>query len=61
MSIEKDISQLKEAFREFIKVKIDEESDKLVDSGRYPTKWDAEYEVEKKYKRVFDALDGHDW
>ena len=58
MSIEQDIAQLKEAFREYIKLKIEEESQKEMNDGNYSSKWTAEIVVEEKYKRVFDALDG---
>lgn len=59
MSIERDITQLKDAFREYIQIKIEDESQKEMDAGNYPDKWDAEIAVREKYKRVFDALDGH--
>lgn len=59
MSIEQDIAQLKEAFREYIKLKIEEESQKEMDNGNHSDKWSAESVVGRKYKPVFDALDGY--
>jgi hypothetical protein len=58
MTIEKDILQLKEAFRVYIQLKIDKEAEKLMDKGIHSNILDAQYEAEQKYRNVFDALDG---
>ena len=58
MGIEQDISDLKEAFREYIRLKIEKESKGEFDTGNYSDRWEAESVVERKYKSVLDALDG---
>ncbi len=59
MGIEHDIESLKEAFREYIKLKIEEETQIEMDTGNYSDKWGVETMVIGKYKPVLDALDGH--
>ena len=59
MGIEQEISQLKEAFREYINLKIEEDTQKEMDTSDSLDEWEVKYEVEKKYKRIFDALDGN--
>jgi hypothetical protein len=56
MGIEQDIISLKEAFHEYIKLKMEEEVEKEMNTDNYSRRWDAEEKVDEKYKRVFDAL-----
>jgi len=58
MGIEEEINNLKEAFREYIRLKIEEDTQKEFGTGNHSERWSAESVVEQKYKRVFDALDG---
>ena len=58
MTLESDISELKEAFREYIKIKIHEEAERRINEFDGDM-WKAELDIENgKYKSVLYALDG---
>ena len=58
MTIEKDISHLKEAFRSYIELRKEDEVNLIMEKESYPEsrRYDVEQSVDRKYQNIINIL-----